>query len=53
MFGLGDNDEDERFWNLILFHVYATDDEIGDMLPAMAILLIVLCVVIVFLCWIL
>lgn len=28
MFGLGNNDEEQRFWNFILFKIPMTDEEI-------------------------
>jgi len=34
MFGMGNGSEDnERFWNLVMFKVYATDKEIGEIFP--------------------
>jgi hypothetical protein len=34
MFGLGNGSkDDERFWNLLMFKVYATDEEILEMSP--------------------
>lgn len=37
-----DEKEKQRFWNLMVFKIYATDDEIKDILPLMGVLLIIL-----------
>jgi len=48
MFGLGDDSEDDqKFWNLVMFKVYATDEELIDAAPWA--LLIVVVIVIIFL----
>jgi len=39
MFGMGNNDEEERFWNFALMNIYATDKEIEEMSPAIIIVL--------------
>lgn len=33
MFGMGNNDDDQRFWNLVVFKVYATDKEMEEIIP--------------------
>jgi len=34
MFGMGNGSkDDERWWNLIILNIYATDEEISDMTP--------------------
>lgn len=34
MFGFGGDDkDDQRFWNMIVFKMYATDDEVEEMVP--------------------
>jgi hypothetical protein len=43
MFGLGGNNEDDqRLWNLLLFKVPATDKELEDATPAILIVLVIL-----------
>jgi hypothetical protein len=33
MFGMGNNDDEERFWNFILFKFYGTDKEFEGSAP--------------------
>jgi|688.fasta_scaffold182682_2 hypothetical protein len=45
MLGLGGDDKDsQRFWNLIVFKMYATDDEIEDMMPIFGIIILLVIV---------
>jgi hypothetical protein len=46
MFGMGDNDEEQRFWNLIMFKIPLTDEEMEDTAPAIVVLFLILVVVI-------
>lgn len=39
--------DDERFRNLIMFKMYATDDEIEDMMPAILVVAIIAVVLLV------
>ena len=50
MFGMGKgNKADERFWNLVLFRIYATDDEFTGMIPFLMACIAVVVVIIVLL----
>jgi hypothetical protein len=43
MFGLGgDNEDNQKFWNMILFKVYMSDKEIKDSSPLFVVILILL-----------
>ena len=42
MFGLGNNDEEERFWNFIMFKMPLTDEEIGEATPYFIIILMII-----------
>jgi hypothetical protein len=37
--------DDERFRNLLWLQIYATDDEIGEMVPCLGVLLAILIIV--------
>lgn len=30
---MSEKDDDERLWNLVVFKIYATDEEMGDLAP--------------------
>jgi hypothetical protein len=45
MFGLGDNDDEQRFWNLVLCDLYMTDREIEDAGPFLCVVALVAIVV--------
>jgi len=47
MFGLGDNDNEERMWNFVLFKFYATDEEMSNLSPIIGILLVVVIILII------
>lgn len=42
MFGLGDNDDDERMWNFLLFSFYGTDKEFEESSPTILIVMILI-----------
>jgi len=42
MFGLGDNEEDEKMWNFMLFKFYGTDKEMEELYPTIAITTIII-----------
>lgn len=47
MFGLGKgNDDNERFWNFLIFKFYGTDKELEEASPVLGIIVIVVFVVI-------
>lgn len=48
MFGLGNNDNEERLWNLLVCKIYATDKEIENMAPFIAVALVIMLVMVVF-----
>lgn len=50
MFGMGKGDDDkERFWNLVMFKIWATDKELEDMMPiAVVIILLAIGAVLLF-----
>ena len=45
MFGLGNNDDEERFWNFTMFHFWGTDKEFEEAGPIMIGLLVIVFVV--------
>lgn len=47
MFGMGNNDDEERFWNLMLLKIYATDKEIEEMAPAFGVLFVIILIALV------
>ena len=47
MFGLGNNDDEERMWNFITFGFWGTDKELKSISPFLAIMLVVAVIVIV------
>lgn len=42
MFGMGNNDDDERFWNLMMFKTYATDKEMEEAAPVIIAIIAIL-----------
>ena len=44
MFGLGDNEDDKRLWNFMLFNNYSTDEEMEKSLPAMVVVILIIIV---------
>lgn len=40
MFGLGNDDDEERMWNFIIFKYYGTDDELNEVMPALGIIIL-------------
>lgn len=38
MFGLGNNDDEERFWNFVMFKMWATDEELDAIAPVFVII---------------
>lgn len=53
MLGLGGDDEDDqRFWNLAVFKIYATDKEIENTSPWVYIILLAIVIgVVTWACW--
>jgi hypothetical protein len=41
MFGLGNNDDEERFWNFMMFRFYGTDKELEKSSPVIIILAVI------------
>lgn len=39
-------EDDERFWNLVVFKVYATDKELEEMAPALLVVILIAAVVV-------
>ena len=37
---LGDNKDSERLWNLMVFKMYATDEEIAEMMPVFGVIIL-------------
>lgn len=50
MFGLGDNnEEDQKFWNLLMFKVYASDKELESYAPwALLVVAVIVTLVVIF-----
>lgn len=42
MLGMGNNDDEQRFWNLCVFKIYATDKEIEEMTPVLGVILAII-----------
>lgn len=40
MFGLGDNESEERVWNMVIFKVPMTDKELEDASPVFCIIML-------------
>jgi hypothetical protein len=40
MFGMGNNDDDERFWNFVMFKFYGTDKEFEEAAPILGIVIL-------------
>lgn len=49
MFGLGDNDDDQRLWNFMLFNVPMTDKEMADSNVGAAVIIIAIAAAVIFL----
>jgi len=47
MFGLGNDDNDERFWNLLMFKVFATDGEMKKGAPVLIVLAVLIILTII------
>lgn len=45
MFGLGDNDDEERMWNFLMFKFYATDEEMESGSPIILLLVVVVIII--------
>ena len=45
MFGLGKNDDEERFFNFVLFNFYGTDEEASKAAPWLAVIFIIAIIV--------
>lgn len=41
MFGFGNNDKEEKLWNLALFNFYGTDRELKSAVPFLFVLFVV------------
>jgi hypothetical protein len=44
MYGMGNNEDDERFWNFVMFKFYGTDKELDEVAPVFGIILL-LCII--------
>lgn len=49
MLGFGDNDDDQRMWNFLVFNFYGTDKELDEAGPVFVIIMII--VIIIGLIW--
>lgn len=47
MFGLGDNDDEQRFWNYTLFKVPLTDKELEEASPFMTVVIIIAIIILI------
>jgi hypothetical protein len=45
MFNTGNKKDDERLKNLLIFHVYGTDEEVSEAAPIVVILVIVVAII--------
>lgn len=41
MFGFDDKEDDERFKNFLLFKMWATDEEVEDIMPGFVVVIVV------------
>lgn len=45
MFGLGNNDDEEKFWNLVTIGFYGTDEELSGVAPFIVIIVGIILVI--------